>query len=54
VIVAAIRSSGALDRTRARAQMHADAAHAALDTLPSSEYRDALAGLADYAVNRTS
>ncbi len=53
VIVAAIRSSGALDRTRARAQMHADAAHAALDTLPSSKYRDALAGLADYAVNRT-
>ncbi len=53
VIVAAIRSSGALDRTRARAQMHADAAHAALDTLPSSNYRDALAGLADYAVNRS-
>jgi octaprenyl-diphosphate synthase len=53
VIVAAIRSSGALDRTRARAQMHADAAHAALDTLPSSKYRDALAGLADYAVNRS-
>jgi octaprenyl-diphosphate synthase len=53
VIVAAIRSSGALDRTRARAQTHADAAHAALETLPPSKYRDALAGLADYAVNRS-
>ena len=46
VIVAAIRQSGALERTRARAQAHADAAHAALATLPPSEYRDALAGLA--------
>jgi geranylgeranyl pyrophosphate synthase len=34
--------------------MHADAAHAALETLPPSNHRDALAGLADYAVNRTS
>ena len=53
VIVAAIRSSGALDRTRTRAQTHAAAAHAALDALPPSKYRDALAGLADYAVNRS-
>ncbi|TAN03469.1 MAG: octaprenyl-diphosphate synthase [Rhodanobacteraceae bacterium] len=52
VIIAAIRDSGALERTRARAQAHADAAHAALAGLPSSEYRDALAGLADYAINR--
>ncbi|HEX7323951.1 MAG TPA: polyprenyl synthetase family protein [Rhodanobacteraceae bacterium] len=54
VIIAAIRDSGALERTRARAQAHADAAHAALQTLPASDYRDALAGLADYAVNRNS
>src|SRR5574337_395735 len=54
VIVTAIRDSGALERTRARAQSHADAAHAALAALPPSEYRDVLAGLADYAVNRTS
>jgi octaprenyl-diphosphate synthase len=53
VIVAAIRDSGALERTRARAQTHADAAHAALEALPPSKYRDALAGLADYAVNRS-
>jgi octaprenyl-diphosphate synthase len=52
VIVDAIRHSGALERTRARAQMHAHAAHEALASLPPSRYRDALAGLADYAVNR--
>ncbi|HEX5961397.1 MAG TPA: polyprenyl synthetase family protein [Rhodanobacteraceae bacterium] len=52
VIIATIRDSGALERTRARAQAHADAAHAALEGLPASEYRDTLAGLADYAVNR--
>ncbi|WIG54321.1 MAG: Octaprenyl diphosphate synthase [Rhodanobacteraceae bacterium] len=54
VIIAAIRGTGALERTRAKAESHADAAHAALESLPPSEYRDALAGLADYAVNRTS
>jgi len=54
VIITAIRGTGALERTRAKAESHADAAHAALQGLPSSEYRDALAGLADYAVNRTS
>jgi len=54
VIVDAIRHSGALERTQARAQMHADAALEALAALPKSEYRDALAGLAEYAVSRTS
>jgi octaprenyl-diphosphate synthase len=54
VIITAIRGTGALERTRAKAESHADAAHAALQGLPPSEYRDALAGLADYAVNRTS
>jgi octaprenyl-diphosphate synthase len=54
VIIASIRGTGALERTRAKAESHADAAHAALEGLPPSEYRDALAGLADYAVNRTS
>jgi len=54
VIITAIRGTGALERTRAKAELHADAAHAALEGLPPSEYRDALAGLADYAVNRTS
>jgi octaprenyl-diphosphate synthase len=54
VIVDAIRQSGALERTQARAQTHADAALEALAALPASEYRDALAGLAEYAVSRTS
>jgi octaprenyl-diphosphate synthase len=54
VIVDTIRHSGALERTQARAQMHADAALEALATLPASEYRDTLAGLAEYAVSRTS
>ena len=52
-IVAAIRDSGALERTRARAESHANAAHEALSGLPASPYRDALATLADYSVQRT-
>ena len=52
-IVAAIRDSGALERTRARAKAHANAAHEALSGLPASPYRDALATLADYSVQRT-
>lgn len=52
-IVAAIRDSGALDRTQERAVQHAKAARAALETLPASAYRDALAALADYSVQRS-
>ena len=52
-IIASIRDSGALERTRERAVLHADAARAALDALPASAYRDALATLADYSVQRT-
>jgi octaprenyl-diphosphate synthase len=52
-IIASIRDSGALERTRERALMHAQAARAALTTLPASAYRDALATLADYSVQRT-
>jgi octaprenyl-diphosphate synthase len=52
-IVAAIRDSGALERTRASAEAHAEAAHAALDILPPSPWRDALAVLADYSVQRS-
>jgi octaprenyl-diphosphate synthase len=52
-IIAAIRDSGALERTHARAVAHADAARAALGDLPDSAYRDALLTLASYAVNRT-
>ncbi|GAB3026012.1 MULTISPECIES: polyprenyl synthetase family protein [Oleiagrimonas] len=52
-IIAAIRESGALERTRERAQQHAAAARQALDTLPENAHRDALLTLADYAVERT-
>ncbi|SEW15324.1 polyprenyl synthetase family protein [Luteibacter sp. 329MFSha] len=51
-IVAAIRDSGALDRTHAKAVAHAAAAREALTALPPSPHRDALAALADYSVER--
>jgi octaprenyl-diphosphate synthase len=52
-IIAAIRDSGALERTHQRAVFHADAAREALQVLPSSTHRDALLALAAYAVERT-
>ena len=52
-IIGAIRESGALERTRECALRHARAAREALASLPSSSYRDALATLADYSVQRT-
>jgi octaprenyl-diphosphate synthase len=51
-IVAAIRESGALERSHDRAVTHARAARGALAALPASSYRDALATLADYSVQR--
>jgi octaprenyl-diphosphate synthase len=51
-IVAAIRDTGAIARARQRAQQYADAAKAALSTLPHSAACDALAVLADYALQR--
>jgi octaprenyl-diphosphate synthase len=51
-ILAAIRGSGAVARARARAQGYADAAKTALSTLPHSAARNALAALADYALQR--
>ena len=47
----AVTASGALDYTARLAQQHADRAIALLDTLPASEYRDALEQLARFAVN---
>jgi octaprenyl-diphosphate synthase len=52
-IIAAIGDSGALERARARAQGYADAATAALSTLPHSPARDALRVLAGYALKRS-
>ena len=51
-IVAAIRDSGALERTHERALQHARAARAALAGLADSPHRDALLALADYSVER--
>ncbi len=53
-IVAALRDSGAIERTRERARRHAAAAHAELAALPASPWREALATLADYAVERSA
>jgi len=52
-IVSAIRYSGALERAQTRAQGYADAAIAALSTLPPCSACDALRVLADYALKRT-
>jgi octaprenyl-diphosphate synthase len=52
-IVAAIRDTGAIERTRERAQQYADSAKDALSTLPHSPARDALLVLAGYALNRS-
>ena len=51
-IIGAIRDSGSIERARRRAQHYADAAKAALSTLPHSDARDALQVLADYALQR--
>jgi len=51
-IVAAIRESGALDYAHERAAGYARSARVALAALPPSPARDALAVLADYAVDR--
>ncbi len=52
-IIAAIRDSGALERTHERALAHAQVARDALVSLQPSAYRDALVTLADYSVQRT-
>ncbi|HXS03596.1 MAG TPA: polyprenyl synthetase family protein [Rhodanobacter sp.] len=52
-IIASIRDSGALERTRQRALAHASAARDELVSLPASDYRDALVTLADYSVQRS-
>jgi octaprenyl-diphosphate synthase len=52
-IIASIRDSGALERTHERAVLHAHAARDALRALPDSPWRDAMATLADYSVQRS-
>ncbi|HET8763878.1 MAG TPA: polyprenyl synthetase family protein [Rhodanobacter sp.] len=53
-VIHEIRASGALERTRQCALGHALAAHKALAALPASPWRDALATLADYSVQRNT
>ena len=52
-IVGAIRDSGALELTRAKAMGYADSARSSLGQLPPSPARDALETLARYAVERS-
>ncbi len=52
-VLAAIHRSGALDYTRRQAEAEARAAVAALDSIPSTQYRDFLLQLAQFAVTRT-
>lgn len=52
-VLAAIHRSGALDYTRRQAEAEARAAAAALDSIPSTQYRDFLLQLAQFAVTRT-
>jgi len=51
-VIAAIRDSGALDYSLARAQSFADAAHRALDAVPDGAARACLDVLARYAIHR--
>ena len=53
-VTSAIASTGAIAYTSRLAMDEALQARAALDALPASAYRDALIGLADYAVSRVS
>ena len=52
-VLAAIRATGALELARERAHQYAESARNALAVLPRSRARDALAVLADYAIDRT-
>ncbi|MCE2944385.1 MAG: octaprenyl-diphosphate synthase, partial [Xanthomonadaceae bacterium] len=52
-VMAAIDRCDSLGYSRAVAQRHADAAVAALDALPDTGERAALAGLARYALARS-
>jgi octaprenyl-diphosphate synthase len=53
-VMAAIESTGAIAYTAALAAEHARLAAAALHPLPTSQFKDALLALADFAVNRRS
>jgi octaprenyl-diphosphate synthase len=49
---AAVERVGAIERARIRANEYATAARTALDTLPQSEFRESLAAIATYVLDR--
>jgi octaprenyl-diphosphate synthase len=52
-VIAAIESTDAIDYTARLANQEAALAKAALEPLPPSEFRDALAALAEFSVDRS-
>ena len=52
-VLAAIRSSGALEYTQRQAEAEAEAARNALAAIPATQYRDSLIQLASFAVTRS-
>ena len=52
-VLAAVRSSGALDAARAHGEAEAVVAKSALAVLPDSKFRETLLQLADFAVQRS-
>ena len=53
-VTKAIESTGAIEYTDALARKKADLAITAVELMPSSRYKEALVGLAKFAVSRTS
>jgi octaprenyl-diphosphate synthase len=51
-VLQAIHETGALQYARNQAELEAQAACAAIDHLPGSNYKDSLLQLADFAVTR--
>ena len=51
-LLEAISRTGALEKARARADEYAEAARAALDNLPDSDYSDSLRALPTYILDR--
>ena len=53
-VIEAVRSCGALDKTRAAAVVEAELAEAALEPLPDSDYKQAMIAIARYVTTRGS
>jgi len=53
-VIDIVRNSGGLDYTQNLAKLHAEAAEECLASIPDSEYRQALASMVSFAINRRS